>query len=338
MARQLTDLFLANSDKYSDDEIALIDDVFVRLSVTIEDSSRALLASRLGPISKAPPKILRVLACDNEIFVASSVLTHSEILDDLTLIKCAKTKSQDHLFAISRRKTLPEPVTDVLVERGNQQVVLSAAQNTGAKFSNKGFTVLIKRSHSDDRLAICVGTRPDLPSDLFGHLLEAASETVRTKLAAESPHAKREIDRAVTDVTARIRTNAALQSQEYAAAEVLIDLLKRSGQLNSAKLESFAKADRLEETAVALAVMSGISTDVVAKKLNDEFSEFVLILAKAINLSWRTTSTILTLGAKQHRCEASEIEQGLIDFQRLNRQSALQTLASYRKAKRSGSL
>ena len=281
-------------------------------------------------MSKAPPKILRALACDDAIFVASSVLMHSESLDDLTVVECAMTKSQNHLFAISRRKRLPEAVTDVLVERGDQRVVLSTARNAGAKFSNKGLTVLVKRSDGDDQLADCLGTRPDLTPELFEQLLDAASETVRAKLKAESPHAKRKIDHVVSDVTSRIRTQATIQSQEYAAARVLVDLLERSGQLNAAKLEAFAKADRFEETVVVLAVMSGIPTDVVARKLNDEFAEFTLILAKAVNLSWPTTKTILSLGARMHRCTAFEIERGLTDFQRVNRQSALRILATHR--------
>jgi len=34
-------------------------------------------------------------------------------------------QKQEHLLAISRRKTLPDKLTDVLVEHGDQQVVLS---------------------------------------------------------------------------------------------------------------------------------------------------------------------------------------------------------------------
>lgn len=52
MLRHLTDLFLVGSDQYSDDEIDLIDDVFMRLVTTIEESSRALLAIRLGVIER----------------------------------------------------------------------------------------------------------------------------------------------------------------------------------------------------------------------------------------------------------------------------------------------
>ena len=75
MLRHLTDLFLVGSDQYSEEEVDLIDDVFVRLVGTIEQSARALLAIRIGPVAIAPPKILRVLACDDAIEVASPVLT-----------------------------------------------------------------------------------------------------------------------------------------------------------------------------------------------------------------------------------------------------------------------
>ena len=139
MLRHLTDLFLVGSDQYSDEEIDLIDDVFVRLVTTIEDSSRALLAIRLGPVSSAPPKILRLLACDDAIEVASPVLTQAERLDTETLIECARTKIRNICLRYPRRKTLPEALTDVLVERGDQQVVLSTAKNAGARFSGNGF-------------------------------------------------------------------------------------------------------------------------------------------------------------------------------------------------------
>ncbi len=330
MARHLTDLFLVNSDKYSEEEIALIDDVFVRLVATIEESSRALLATRLGPVSKAPPKIIHALARDDAIFVASPVLMYSETLDDLTLIECVQSKSQDHLLAISRRKTLPATVADLLVERGDQLVALSTARNAGAKFSDKGFTTLIKRSIGDDRLGICVGNRPDLNRELFQQLLEAASETVRSKLLAESPHAAREIDRAVTDVTAQIRAQATVQSQAYAAAQVLVDLQQRAGQLNAVKLLAFAKAERYEETVVALAALAGIPTEVAVQKLDDDFAAFIILLTKAIDSSWPTAAAILTLGCRKDRCSAKDVEQGLIDFQQLDRQTAQKTLAAYR--------
>jgi uncharacterized protein (DUF2336 family) len=153
---------------------------------TIEQSSRALLSIRLGPVAIAPPKILRVFACDDAIDVASPILTQAENLDSETLIECARTKNQEHLLAISGRKALPEALTEVLVERGDQQVVLTTAKNKGAKFSVKGFDTL-HQALPGRRCAneTCVGLRPDLPPQLFDRLLTAASAKVRAALEAE---------------------------------------------------------------------------------------------------------------------------------------------------------
>ena len=130
----VTDLFIMGSPQYSDDEIALFDDVIIRLAAEIELSARSLLAVRLAPIPNAPPKIIRALAFDDAIEVARPVLVQSERLDEPTLVENGRTKSQEHLLAISRRRSLSEQVTDVLIERGDQRVVLSIAENRGARF------------------------------------------------------------------------------------------------------------------------------------------------------------------------------------------------------------
>ncbi len=332
MLRRLTDFFLVNSDRYSDDEIALIDDVFVRLIETIEESSRALLAIRLAPLSKAPPKILHILASDNAIEVSSPVLMQSERLDEPSLIDCAKTKSQEHLLAISLRRTLAEEVTDILVERGDPQVVLSTAKNPGAKFSDKGFAILVQRSDGDDRLALCVGARPDIPQQLFQRLLESASEAVRTKLETEHPAAKQDIHRIVSDVTSRIRTEATTQTPEYAAARVLVNSLNLGGQLNATKLEAFAKAGRFEEIVCALSLMSDMPTDFVEHTIDDVDAEPVLVLCKAAGLSWETARSILTRSGRKHPRSASEIDQCLTAFQLLKQPTAKQILG-FRRAR-----
>jgi uncharacterized protein (DUF2336 family) len=63
-----------------------------------------------------------------------------EGIDDATLAENARTKGQGHLLAISGRSVLTEIVTDVLVVRGNHQVVVSTVDNRGAKFSTSGMS------------------------------------------------------------------------------------------------------------------------------------------------------------------------------------------------------
>src|SRR5271169_771734 len=97
--RKVTDLFVLGSGKFSEDQVELFDSV-------------------MGKLLDAPRNVVRVLASDTAIEVAGPILTHCERLDQDTLVENAKTRSQDHLLAISGRRVLPEAVTDVLVDRG----------------------------------------------------------------------------------------------------------------------------------------------------------------------------------------------------------------------------
>jgi uncharacterized protein (DUF2336 family) len=329
MLRHLTDLFLVGSDQYTEDEIDLIDDVFVRLVGTIEQSSRALLSIRLGPVPVAPPKILRALACDDAIEVASPVLTQAARLDNATLIECARTKNQEHLLAISRRKTLPEELTDVLVERGDQQVVLSTAKNAGARFSGKGFEILVYRSQGDDALTSCVGLRSDLPPQLFERLLAAASEKVRTALVAEREYAKAEIERVVGEVADRIQT-VLNQPVSYATAQILVESMHQAGLLTAGKLQEFASTGRFEEMVAALSLMSNVPTAVIEQHMRDARAESLLVLAKAIGLSWETTRSIMMLAAKRYRRSANGVDQAMAAFHRLRQTTAQQILDFHR--------
>ena len=189
--RRVTDMFVLGSHRYSDEEIDLLDDVFERLAAEIEASARSLLAMRLAPIRNAPPRIIRTLAIDDAADVACPILIQCERLPDATLVEVAREKSQEHLFAISRRPTISAAVTDILVDRGDQLVVLSIAENRGARLSDFGFSTLVKRAEGEDRLAASVGAPPEIPPHLFAKLLAKASHTVRARLEAAHPNAHR---------------------------------------------------------------------------------------------------------------------------------------------------
>ena len=183
--RHATDLLIAG--RYSDDEISTFGEVIARLADEIEVAARAELATRLAQINHAPINIIHKLAFDDSIDVAGPVLRNSERLDANTLVANAQTKSQPHLLAISQRKSLEHSVTDVLVTRGNREVVNSVANNAGARFSGSGFLHLIKRAEGDSILAEQLGLRKDIPRHLFQQLIAKASDDVKKRLEQERP-------------------------------------------------------------------------------------------------------------------------------------------------------
>ncbi|MEY9160639.1 uncharacterized protein (DUF2336 family) [Bradyrhizobium japonicum] len=123
------DILIAGT--YSEEQIWTFGEVIGRLAQEIEASARAKLAGKLACSRNAPYALTRQMASDDCIDVAWPVLSQSERLDTETLIACAKNKSQQHLLAISKRQTVPEAVTDVLVVRGSSEVVTSVRQMPG---------------------------------------------------------------------------------------------------------------------------------------------------------------------------------------------------------------
>jgi uncharacterized protein (DUF2336 family) len=322
MARKVTDLFVSRSDEFSAEDLSVFDDVIVRLTAEIEEHALALLSRRLAPIRNAPPRIIRLLALDDDIEVAGPVLAQSAQLTDQALIEIAKTKGQAHMLAIAQRGSLSEAVTDVLVELGDREVVLNAVDNYGANFSDHGFTVLVSRSEGDDLLAELVGSRPEIPSPLLTALVAKASLAVRAKLEASHPRAKAAVHRAVAEAASRIEAQVASTALDYTAAMKAVESLRQSGQLNESALASFAKTGAYPETIATLATMSNLPLQYVEQAMGRDRSEALMVIAKAVNLSWATAQEILLLRAEKGVISRSEIVQRLARFERLQSATA----------------
>src|SRR5262249_9609880 len=61
MLGQVTDLFVLHASTFSDDEIAVFDDVLGRLVADIETEARIILAQRLAVVPNAPHNVIRTL-------------------------------------------------------------------------------------------------------------------------------------------------------------------------------------------------------------------------------------------------------------------------------------
>jgi len=219
-----TDLLIAG--RYSEAEIWTFGEVIGRLAEEIELESRCRLAKRLASSSNAPIGVVNKLAFDDSIDVAGPVLRQSERLDAKTLVATAKTKSQQHLLAISTRRSIGRDVTDVLVARGDQKVLRSVAANDGARFSEVGFFHLVKRSEGDSILVEHIGLRRDIPRHLFQQLIARASDEVKRKLETERPDMENEIQTVVADVTGVLHSKFGPASRNYFDAKRAVEKLQ----------------------------------------------------------------------------------------------------------------
>jgi uncharacterized protein (DUF2336 family) len=290
--RRVTDLFLNGARVYSEDQVALFDDVIGRLAADIEARARAELSNRLASVPNAPINVVKMLAADDLVTVAAPVLSLSVRLADEDLIATAKTKGQPYLLAISTRPSLSEAVTDVLVEHGDQGVMIAVAKNTGARFSDSGFGILVKRSQNDDVLAEHVGVRADIPAPHLRALVAKASDAVRNKLTAANPQAADLIKSVLADVADQI---GARRARDYTAAKINVGALISARQLSELQVSDFARSGKFEETVFALSTLCRLPLDSIEQAILEDRLDVLVIIAKAAEFSWATTRLIIEL-------------------------------------------
>jgi len=334
--REVVDLFLERPQDYTGAQLELFERVMFKLIDQVDLEVRAHLSQQLAPGVHTPPQVARHLASDSEISVAGPMLAQSPRLDDEFLVESAKTKSQEHLLAISRRKVIAEPVTDVLVELGNREVAVSTVGNVGARFSEFGYSTLVRRAHGDDDLALAVWVRPEIPRQHLLELFAQASEAVRQKLGAADPGRAASLQGLIAEASNRIQTEIREMSNEYLEARTRITAMHRSDGLNEGQLDQFAKAGRFDEVTIALSVMADVPIGVVERAIASKRTEQILVLAKAIGIAWETTKGILLLQAGAHVSSTEELDQCCTTFMRLRPETAKKALQFYRLREQAG--
>jgi uncharacterized protein (DUF2336 family) len=315
--KRITSLFVDGAASFNDDHIQLFDDVFSHLIAEIETKARAELSKKLAPVDNAPPAVVRKLAQDDDITVAGPMLSLSSRLDDAALVEIAESKGQAHLLAIAGRDKIGEAITDVLVKRGDREVICNVADNHDARLSETGFSTLVKRAEGDGVLAEKVGQRPDIPPHLFRALLIQATDLVQKRLLSKAkPEIAAEIRRVLAKVSREIGAKAA--PRDYTEAKRIIAAMKQAGLLNENELACFAREQCFEETVVALSVLCAVPLDVVDRLMSGERADPILILCRAAGFSWHTVRAIIQSRSGKSGTSTQGLDDALANFERLS--------------------
>src|SRR3984885_11314549 len=127
--RQVTDMFISHADKLNLEQINAFGDIFLVMIDHIEMVALVEFSGRLAPIDTAPSKVVKQLACHEEISVAAPMLTTSKRLHWQDLEEIVLTKGPAHLRAIASRQDLDGSLTDLLLDQGDEDVAIDLAEN-----------------------------------------------------------------------------------------------------------------------------------------------------------------------------------------------------------------
>jgi len=316
-ARRIAELFLQGAANLKSDHVDLFDGILIDLVPHTESAARVALAERLSLLGNAPRALVGQLAREDEISIAGPLLRRSPVIDESALIEIARIKGQGHLLAMSERPTLSPNLTDVIVRRGDRDVVRRAAGNAGAAFSPTGYSVLIRRAGQDAVLTLAVGQRDDLSGAQLKELLEGSVDIVRRRLFdVVKPGRQAAISRAMSEISGVLEVVES--RRDFAPAQLAILALHRAGELNEAALLGFAKSFKYEESIAALSAMSGVKIATLDRLITGERHDPILIVGKTIGLEWVTVRALILLRLGPNRVPApADIEGARVNYARL---------------------
>jgi uncharacterized protein (DUF2336 family) len=326
---RITDLFLAGGARYSKAQIELFDEVFKTLVDVIEVKTRSMLARKCATDPNVPRGLIRAFAANDDIAVAAPVLSQSAALTEQDLVASAKTQSQQHLYAIARRESISEAVTDILIDRGEQRVVHAVARNEGARISDGGFGKLVTRSGDDVELALYVGTRRDIPREHFLRLLETASASACRKIVAANPKYAELVQGTVTEVIDDINGEVRKASIDHARAKSRVKRLTEWKELGERDVHAAARAEDFERTVTALSILAECPIEVVERAVLLENPGAVQILAKAAGCSWATAKALLVMTVADRKMTTLDLSRAQENFEQLERKTAKRVIEFY---------
>ena len=330
VSRGIAELFAQGSANFQPSHIELFDLILSGIVPQTEMAARAAVAERIAALANAPPTLIGQLAREDNISVAGPVLRRSPVLDEGALVEIARAKGQDHLLAMTERPKLSPGLTDVMVQRGERDVIRRAAANAGASFSAVGYSALVKRAAKDGMLTLTVGQRKDLPDRLLKELLSGSVDVLRRRLFdIAEPGRQAAVAKAMGEISGKAEQPE--RQRDFAPAQRTILTLYRAGDLDQEALLGFAKGFKYAETVAALSAMSGVPIAAVDRLMAGDRHDPILIIAKSIGLDWPTVRSLVLLRLGPARIPASaDIDAIRMNFMRLSPSTAERVVSFWR--------
>jgi uncharacterized protein (DUF2336 family) len=291
----ITDFFLPEADRLTEQERAIMSDVLGKLVQSVETDLRRNLAETLARTNAAMPELIALLAND-DIEVARPVLERSSLVKDADLIEIVKYRTDEHRLVIALRDQVSEAVSDALVDFGGPDVLEALIRNQDATLSRRAMEYLVAESKRLDRFQEPLLDRNDLPADLAHRMFWWVSAALRLRILREFPVDEAMLDGALLEATRRSMADHDDSQSAQARAMRLAKRMRESGELTDSFLLRALRQQRIAMFVAGLAERGSLSFRTAWRIVSDKGSESFLVLARAIGMGRDTmTSCVLLL-------------------------------------------
>jgi uncharacterized protein (DUF2336 family) len=326
MLRQVTQLLLSSVKRLDERQVGVFDDVLIRLIARVEAKVLAQLSTTLSDLAPAPKQAVRRLACHEDAAVAGPILSRSEALSESDLVEIASHAGQQHLLAISGRRTLSEASTGVILERGDTTVCRRLARNAGARFSHQGYSKLVATAERDDDIADALVVRPVMPAKMIHQLLSGATKAVRARLLTVAPPEMRQTIQAAIESIAALASAKAAEPIDYSEAKSRVLALSLAGKLGDAAVNRFAVHRHRTHVVAAISMLADAAIDGIEPLMEESDCCGLVVACRASRLNWQTTLAVINSRGHTPARSQQELEHAKELFESLSLSVAQRTI------------
>ena len=308
----VTDLFLLDQEPNQ-----AVKDHYGEIATTslahLGEEERKDFADRVASVPTLPRNVAVSLGGDSNAEVARLVLTLSPVLTDTDLAAIAISQSQQHLVAIAERVRLSESVTDILVERGDRNVLHRVSANEGAAFSERGFDRLLEHGEGDAAIAGALARRSDLAPNRMQRVLRIVQH-----FADGTPGGAKPTDEAVS-LTRQAR------QQRLEVKLLLSDLAAKVREVDDV-LTLLADEDRAYHLAQVLAQIGDITIEQALRVLMQRDASGIAVTCRSLAIGTTAFRSILQLRARRLYFSSRDIDDDVDAYAKLDLATAERTL------------
>lgn len=338
LLRELTDLFFGCApEAYSATEMEHFDEVLGALAAEMEAEVRAELSGRMAESARPPRQLIRTLAADSAE-VAAPVLTRSHALDEADLVELARRKGQDHLRLILTRTDLTTAVSDVIVERGDDDTLGALLRNPKAPLSRAASEAVVDRAAANPALHDAVVARTDLPPDLLNEMYFIVEARLRAAILARNAALDpARLEAALAAGRTRVAARDGALPPDYVIAEAEVKALNARGGIGQSALATFLRRGEHTKFLVALAELSQIDFNTARRIVERRELDALAVVCKAADFDRALFLTFAVLILEPGQAMARAQEYGRL-YNDLARETALRTMRFWRLRRTSGEL
>jgi uncharacterized protein (DUF2336 family) len=337
LLREVTNMFFNADAPHGPSEMELFDSVLGPLASEMEVAVRAELSERFADSDQCPAALLKSMATDG-IAVAAPILARSRLLTEDTLLQVAQTQGQEHLRAISSRRDLPERISDVVVDRGDDQTLGTLLENQSAQLSRRAQETVVDRAAQNPELHKAVVNRRCLPPDLLNEMYFMVEgrlrETILARNAKLDPQA---LEEALAKGRRTLAQRDGALPSDYAAAEAHVKRLIATKSLGPSVIAGFLRQGERSRFLVSLAELAEIDFVTAQRIVDRQEIDALAIVCKAAGFDRPLFLTfavlILPAGEGMKRAESYGGK-----YAELTHDAAMRTIRFWRMRRQSGDI